>query len=254
MKLIRKPEPKNESRTVWEESFAEQIALAAYNTAPVEALVRSVSYYFRNGISGEQLSNVRFLEMGCGAGPNLVWLAQKGVQVSGVDISSTALSLCRENLKRNGLEHKVGGLVEASVDRVPLDDSSFNGIIESCVFQHLAKEARKQAFSEVRRLLKPGGLFVGYMLNADHTIFQKNNTDQLREDPGTLMLDSGGSKVYLSNIGLSHFFRKDEFFDLLEGFSHIDPCSAGYYLPVDEARKRGYTEYFQSMWIVYAIK
>ena len=33
-----------EMRDTWEASFEEQIARGAYNTAPVEALVRSVSY------------------------------------------------------------------------------------------------------------------------------------------------------------------------------------------------------------------
>ena len=34
-------------RETWETSFAEQVARQAFNTAPVEALVRSVSYYLR---------------------------------------------------------------------------------------------------------------------------------------------------------------------------------------------------------------
>jgi SAM-dependent methyltransferase len=242
-------------RETWETSFAEQVARQAYNTAPVEALVRSVSYYLRERHAGEGLDNLHFAEMGCGAGPNLVWLAEKGIRVSGVDIAPTALELARGNLEGRGLGDRVEHLIEGSVSHVPdLPDASLDGIVESCVYQHLAREDRIAAFREVDRLIKPGGVFVGHMLDQGHTVFQQHSHEQLEDDPGTLMLEEGGSNVYLTNIGLSHFFTKDEFRDLLPGWSVVDPCLSQYEIPQGEARKRGYDSYLQSMQIVYAIK
>ena len=107
---------------------------------------------------------------------------------------------------------------------------------------------------EVARLLKPGGVFVGYMLDAGHTIYRMKAGQDLPDDPGTLVLQDGKSKVYLSNIGVSHFFRREEYDSLLAGFRVIDPCLTTYYIPKAEAAKRGYTEYLQSMWTVYAVK
>src|SRR4051795_3494369 len=94
-------------KEVWERSFAEQIAQGAYNTAAVEALVRSVSYYLRDRHDGADLSKLHFAEMGCGAGPNLIWLAEKGIRVSGVDIAPTALELAQRNLEGHGLGDKI---------------------------------------------------------------------------------------------------------------------------------------------------
>lgn len=242
------------AKQLWDESFEEQIARQAYNTAPVEAVIRNVSYYLRERYSAEDLKKLHFLEMGCGAGSNLIWLAQKGIKVSGVDISPTALRLARQNLEREGYSDRIGELIECSVTEVPFEDESFDGIIEACVFQHLSKPDRQATFREVRRLLKPGGVFVGYVLDAGHTVFQEKQSEQLADDPGTLHLADGTSKFHLTNIGVSHFYRKQEFTDLLQDFSVIDPCLTTYYLPRDEARKRGYAEYLQSMWIVYAIK
>jgi SAM-dependent methyltransferase len=200
------------------------------------------------------MTGLRFLEMGCGAGPNLLWLAKRGIRVSGIDISPTALRLCERNLRSAGLAHKIGDLIEGSVTDVPLPDGSFDGIVEACVFQHLNRKERRQAFAEVARLLKPGGLFVGYMLDQGHTTFQQKKAEQLPEDPGTLLLHDNRSGYYLTDIGLAHFFSRREFYRLLDGFSVIDPCLATYYLPIEEAEKRGYAEYLQSMWVVYAVK
>jgi ubiquinone/menaquinone biosynthesis C-methylase UbiE len=241
-------------RAVWEESFAEAIARSAYNTAPVEALIRNVSYYLRDRHPDGDHSGLRFIEMGCGAGPNLVWLAEKGIRVSGVDISPTALDLARGLLSESGHSDLTEELVEASVSEVPLPDQSFDGILESCVFQHLAREDRERAFAEVGRLLKPGGLFVGNMLGVNHTIYRAKQGEDIEGDPGTLMLEDGSSKIHLSDIGLSHFFSKDEYDELLRGFSVVDPCLSEYELPREEAARRGYDTYLQSMWTVYAIK
>jgi SAM-dependent methyltransferase len=239
-------------KRLWEDSFDEQIARGAYNTAPVEALIRSVAYWLRDQPKSER--PLHFLEMGCGAGPTLVWLAQKGIRVSGVDIATNALELARQNLARHGYSERVGSLTEASVSAVPFDDGSFDGIIESCVFQHLPKADRIGAFREVARLLRPGGLFVGHVLADAHTTFQNKKNEQLADDPGSLHLADGSSKIHLTNIGLAHFFRKDEFAQLLPGFSVVDPCLTTYYLPKSEAKKRGYDEYLQAMWTVVAIK
>ena len=242
-------------REIWERSFAEQIERQAYNTAPVEALVRSVSYYLRDRYDQEQQRNLHFAEMGCGAGPNLAWLADRGMTVSGVDISPVALGLCRRTLQAAGHEERLGSLVEASVSDVPqIEDESLDGVLESCVYQHLPREDRLAAFREIDRVVKPGGLFVGHMLEQDHTVFVNRSSEQLDEDPGSLVLEEGKSNFYLTNIGLSHFFTADEVRELLPGWSVVDPCLSQYYLPKSEAEKRGYEDYRQSMLIVYAIK
>ncbi len=251
---MNRPAPsQRRMQETWDRSFREQIAASAYNTSAVEAVIRHVAYHIR-GRKPAALRRMAYLEMGCGAGPNLVWLARKGIQVSGIDIAAAALGLARRNLRAAGLSGRVGSLVPGSVTRVPFKDGSFDGVIESCVFQHLNREDRAAAFAEVRRLLKPGGLFVGYMLDRGHTVYRKRRSGQLPSDPGTLMLQDGTSKLHLTDIGLSHFFSKEEYREHFRGFSVVDPCRATYWIPKAEARKRGYDEYMQSMWIVHAVK
>jgi len=252
--LLARVSAYGDMKATWEESFSEQVARGAFNTAPVEALVRSISYYLRDRHENADLSGLHFAELGCGAGPNLVWLAEKGIRASGVDIAPTALELARRSLEARGLGDRVGELVEGSVSDVRLPDGCLDGAIESCVFQHLPQEERLKAFAEVDRLVKPGGLFVGHMLEQQHTVFQAHSAEQRGDDRGTVVLEEGKSNIYLTNIGLSHFFTAEEVRGLLPGWSVVDPCLSQYYLPRSEAEKRGYPEYLQSMLVVYAIK
>ena len=241
-------------KQLWETSFQAQIAARAYNTAPVEALVRTLAYYLRARYTPEQETHLHFLEMGCGAGPNLLWLARRGIRVNGIDISPTALSLCLENLRQSDVEDRIGVLWEGSVTETPFPNESFHGVIEACVLQHLTKIERQKTFAEISRILKPGGVFVGYMLDQGHSTFQQSKAAQLRDDPGSLLLRDDRSNFYLTNIGLAHFFSREEYDVLLKDFSVIDPCLTTYYLPREEAQKRGYEIYLQSMWTVYAVK
>jgi SAM-dependent methyltransferase len=239
---------------LWEQSFREQIASQAYNTAPVEALVRTAAYHLRDRRPDGNYAGMHWAEMGCGTGPNLKWLAQKGITVSGIDISRNALDLARRQLEDSGLGGRIAQLAEGSVAKTPFPDDSFDGIFEALVFQHLSKEDRRKAFAEVKRILKPGGCFIGNMLDAGHTIYRQRQAEELKDDPGTLILKDGGSNFHLNNLGLCHFYRREEFDELLAGFSVVDASIMTYRLPRFEAKKRGYDEYLQSMWTVYAVK
>ncbi|MBM3572557.1 MAG: class I SAM-dependent methyltransferase [Alphaproteobacteria bacterium] len=240
----------------WDSSFQEQVAAAAYNTAPVEILVRTLAHHLRPRVKPEDYRRLSFLEVGCGAGPNLIWLAERGIRASGVDISTTALDLARRHFKERHLESQLENLSHGSATALPHADASFDGVIESCVFQHLARADRIQAFAEVVRVLKPGGVFVGHMLSRRHSTYGSLHARELSDDPGTILLQSDkvSNKFHLETIGLSHFFAAAEFSTLLAGCAMVDPLEATYELSREESKRRGYDRYLQAMWVVYAIK
>lgn len=245
-----------EMQKTWDTSFQDQVAHAAYNTSPVEALVRTVSHHLRARMTPDGYKDLKFLEVGCGAGPNLIWLAERGIAAYGVDISPTALDLAKRHFETRGLRDRLGALEHGSATALPFPDASFDGVLESCVFQHLTKDERKAAFAEVARVLKPGGVFVGHMLNRRHSTYDKQRAHENPADPGSIELktDKVGNKFNLETIGLSHFYSREEFADLLPGFTIVDPCELTYELPRDEAARRGYDRYMQAMWVVYAVK
>lgn len=89
---------------------------------------------------------LKILDVGCGTGANLEMLSEFG-DSAGVDISSEALSFCRER----GLENVKQGAAEA----LPFDDSSFDLVTGLDVVEHLDDDLA--GLKEMRRVLRPDG-------------------------------------------------------------------------------------------------
>ena len=70
---------------------------------------------FLDTVEKGKTSPPRALDVACGAGGTLVWLAQRGWRVTGVDISATALAQARARLDTAGLLDRAT-LIEADLD------------------------------------------------------------------------------------------------------------------------------------------
>jgi SAM-dependent methyltransferase len=100
------------------------------------------------------------LEVGCGAGTDLVRFARGGARVTGVDLSSAALALARENFRQQGLE---ADLREADGEHLPFADQSFDFVYVHGVVQYTGGD--RQLVEECRRVLKTGGSAVFQVYN-----------------------------------------------------------------------------------------
>jgi ubiquinone/menaquinone biosynthesis C-methylase UbiE len=92
------------------------------------------------------------LEVGCGAGIDLVRFARGGAEVTGVDLSRTAIELARQNLKQNDLEAK---LYVMNGECLEFPNDAFDVVYAHGVIQYTADA--KKMISELHRVLKPGG-------------------------------------------------------------------------------------------------
>lgn len=92
------------------------------------------------------------LDVGCGAGPGLRYLASRGAAAYGVDQSLYALRQAASLVRVNGLVQ-----IDATLP-FPFRDASFGLVIASEVIEHLASGL---AFlGECRRVLRPGGILL----------------------------------------------------------------------------------------------
>lgn len=104
----------------------------------------------RQSLSGP----LRILDAGCGTGYMLSWLRtySRGGQVVGVDISRDAMDFCRSRAEKL--------LIQASVAGLPLPDNTFDLVTSFEVLDWFAPEQAGAPFSELARVLKPGGILL----------------------------------------------------------------------------------------------
>lgn len=92
------------------------------------------------------------LEIGCGAGVDLVRFARAGAVVTGVDLSRTAIDLARQNISQNGLD---ASLQIMNGEALQFADNSFDVVYAHGVLQYTADTGKMVA--EIHRVLRPGG-------------------------------------------------------------------------------------------------
>ena len=102
----------------------------------------------------------RVLDVGCGAGTDLVRFARGGAEVTGVDVSASAIALARQNFAQQRL---AADLREADGEHLPFDDNSFDLVYAHGVVQYTANDAALVA--ECGRVLKPGGQAIFQVYN-----------------------------------------------------------------------------------------
>jgi SAM-dependent methyltransferase len=102
----------------------------------------------------------RILDVGCGSGPLLKALRDRGAIVTGIDKSAGMLELARRRLG----EDDPADLQVAELGRLlPFPDDTFDDVTASLVLHYL--EDWGPALNELHRVLKPGGRF---MVSVNH--------------------------------------------------------------------------------------
>jgi len=109
---------------------------------------------------GEQIdlpAGARVLDVGCGiGGPARFFAAERGWQVEGIDLTAEYVEIARALSQRVGMAGKTS-FRQASATTLPFADTSFDGAYMLHVGMNIADKT--SVFAEVRRVLKPGGMF-----------------------------------------------------------------------------------------------
>jgi SAM-dependent methyltransferase len=100
------------------------------------------------------------LDVGCGAGVEVVRFARAGARTFGVDLSEQAVGLTKLNVAQ---QHLRASLSVADGEALPFPDNSFDYIFAHGVVQYAATDARVVA--ECHRVLKRGGVVLFQVYN-----------------------------------------------------------------------------------------
>ncbi len=103
----------------------------------------------------DDLTGVRSIELGCGTGYVSAWLAHRGAEVVGIDVSEAQLATARRLADEHGVDL---GLIHGTAEDVPEPDASFDLAISE---YGAALWCDPEVWLvEAHRLLRPGGELV----------------------------------------------------------------------------------------------
>jgi ubiquinone/menaquinone biosynthesis C-methylase UbiE len=94
-------------------------------------------------------SSQRVLDVACGTGRFLEELADRGYQVTGVDVSPHMLDVAR---RRVGHRSQIRGFELGDAEHLPYDDGAFDGVTCMRLYHKVPAPARLEMLREVRRV------------------------------------------------------------------------------------------------------
>ena len=106
------------------------------------------------------------LDIGCGAGTNLLWLAQQGFRMHGIDLAPGAVDAVRRRAasRRLRVDVRVGDALA-----LPFAARSLDGGLDVGCFHTLPFRRRAQYADELARVMRPGGTFLLLWVAREHT-------------------------------------------------------------------------------------
>jgi len=96
------------------------------------------------------------LDVGCGTGENLLFLASKGHEVWGIDLVESAVERAKEKARERGLE---ATFKVHSAFKLDLLGRTFDAVIDCGMFHTLDDDERACFLDNLRAVLVPGGAY-----------------------------------------------------------------------------------------------
>jgi SAM-dependent methyltransferase len=200
--------PEQADATTWDPVWEEIFRHKEWGKYPPEHVIRFVA---RNFYRSVDRSKIRLLEIGCGPGANIWFMAREGFTVAGIDGSSTAIHKANQRLSGENL---TADLHVGDFAHLPWPDNSFDGIIENVSLYTNPWNSIKCALREVHRVLKPGAPFLSSFFT--ERTWGYGLGEKVEPDSFTNIFAGP-----LAGTGFCFFLKKDRISDLFQNFSDV---------------------------------
>ena len=145
-----------------EEPWGERITREWVNRFPIAP-------YRRRLIEDQAPGGTRALDVGSGPAHDSLPLAERGFQVTGVDLSRNGLLAGRDLYRREGRRLDAA---RADVRALPFRDGSFDFVWNAGVLEHFEDSDVRRVLREMRRVAKPGGVVLAVVPNRYYFWYQ----------------------------------------------------------------------------------
>ena len=163
------------------------------------------------------------MEWGCGPGRLIrhfpALLGEYDLQLTGSDYNGRSIEWCGENLE--GIRFVRNDLMPP----LPFEDEQFEVLYCFSVFTHLSEEVQKAWAAEIKRVLKPGGLFICSTHGNEYRHLLTSKDDHRSYEAGDVVVKGKymeGKKWYLA-IHPEKFVKED----LLGDFDNVTRVEVG---------------------------
>ncbi len=179
------------------------------------------------------LEGLQVLDLGSGNGKNSIYLAEKGNNVIGIELSPTAVAMAKQRAEELDVDaqFRIGDIGQP----YPFKDASFDLILDIMSSNSLNEAERAMYLKEMHRVLRPGGhiIYRGLCKDTD-----KNATALVKKFPGP-----EHDTYIMPTIGLTErVFTREDFTKLYsQYFTILELEKKTNYVTVDETKyKRNY--------------
>lgn len=152
----------------------------------------------------------RILDAGCGNGRHVVFFAEQGFDVYGIDMSGEAIEIANAWLGKKGLK---AHLEVGDIGKLPFDNQYFDLVISHEVLDHIPFSKAQKALREIGRVSSNGAYIYITLRSTEDSEFGRGQ----EVGKNTFILQEGYEKGIIQ-----HFFDFEEIKELLKGFKVFD--------------------------------
>ncbi len=177
----------------WTKAYSRFVKSGTVLNWPAISLVRMFKGNYITGLK-KDYEGKKVLDIGCGAGNNLLFLGTLGLELYGTEVSDEICELTRGKIERFGIK----ATLKKGLNRdIPFEDNFFDYLVSwNVIHYENNEEDMKKAIAEYARVLKPDGRLFLSTTGPQHMILK-----------GAKLL---GNHKY--QIGREDDFRKGEVF------------------------------------------
>ena len=151
----------------------------------------------------------RVLDLGCGNGRHAIYFARQGFKATGIGVSEQAIEWAKDWAQRESLQidFRTG-----NIESLPFENATFDVVVSHGVLDHVPMQTAQKAAAEVRRVLKPQGLFYCDLRSTEDYEFGTGEP----AGQNTFVVSEGYERGLVQ-----HFFSRAETGELFDGLFRI---------------------------------